>query len=80
MLAFVATGAIGTWLHFRVNEQYARESFPGISGWELYREAAYGATPMLAPGTMLQLGLVGLLFTFRHPSLGGTRPNQREER
>jgi hypothetical protein len=28
-----------------------------------------GATPLLAPGIMLQLGLVGLLFTFRHPAL-----------
>src|SRR5688500_700970 len=45
MLAFVVTGLTGVVLHFRVNEQYARESDPSISGWALYREAAYGATP-----------------------------------
>jgi hypothetical protein len=75
MAACLVSGMIGVFLHFRVNVQYAMESNPSFSGWELYREAAFGATPMLAPGTMLQIGLVGLLFTFRHPNLGSHKRN-----
>jgi hypothetical protein len=28
-----------------------------------------GATPVLAPGSMSLLGVVGLAFTYRHPAL-----------
>jgi hypothetical protein len=28
-----------------------------------------GAAPALAPGAMVQLGLLGLIYTFRHPAL-----------
>ncbi len=28
-----------------------------------------GSTPTLAPGTMVQFALIGLLFAFRHPRL-----------
>ena len=29
-----------------------------------------GATPTLAPGAMVELGLLGLAYTYRHPALG----------
>ena len=32
-------------------------------------ERLTGATPALAPGAMVQLGLIGLAYTFRHPAL-----------
>jgi len=48
---------------------------PSLGGSELYMKALMGATPLLAPGTMIQLGLVGLAFAFRHPAFAGSDPN-----
>jgi hypothetical protein len=44
---------------------------PDVTGWPLFWEAIRGATPALAPGAMVQLGLIGLAFTIRHPALRG---------
>ena len=73
MAVFLASGVLGVALHFQGNVKYERDSSPALSGRELYRRAVMGATPMLAPGTMIQLGLVGLVFAFRHPSLAGPK-------
>jgi hypothetical protein len=72
MLLFLLNGLAGVVLHFRANVNWEHDSNPSLSGSELYLKAVRGATPLLAPGTMIQLGLVGLAFTFRHPGFGGT--------
>jgi hypothetical protein len=69
MILFVASGVFGLLLHFRGNVAYERDSNPSLSGRALYQAAVLGSTPTLAPGAMIQLGLVGLVFTFRHPRL-----------
>ena len=69
MWVFILSGAIGSVLHFNGNVAYERDSDPSLSGTALYRGALSGSTPTLAPGTMIQLGLIGLVFAFRHPSL-----------
>lgn len=69
MAVFVVSGAVGTILHFTGNIEFERELKPTLNGFALLREAAMGATPALAPGAMVQLGLIGLLMTFRHPAL-----------
>ena len=69
MWIFVLSGLVGLVLHFRGNIAFEQESDPSIAGAALLRRAAMGATPTLAPGTMIQLGLVGLVFLFRHPRL-----------
>ena len=69
MLVYVASGLLGLYLHYRGNVEFELEMYPGLSGVELFWEALKGATPSLAPGTMLVLGLLGLLYTFRHPAL-----------
>jgi len=69
MVAFLLSGVIGVWLHFQGNIGYERDSNPSLSMRELVRAAIWGSTPTLAPGTMIQLGLVGLVFAFRHPKL-----------
>jgi hypothetical protein len=69
MLLFVASGAVGIFLHYRGNVEFELERLASQSGWELFRNAVMGATPALAPGTMAQLGLIGLLYTYRHPAL-----------
>jgi ABC-type polysaccharide/polyol phosphate export permease len=71
MMLFIVSGGIGLVQHFRGNLRDAAESNPSLAGTELYREALLGATPALAPGTMIQFGLLGLVFTFRHPTLRG---------
>lgn len=69
MLLFLASAAAGTVLHAKGNSEFALESEPALAGWALIVEMLTGAFPALAPGTMALLGLIGLLFTWRHPSL-----------
>ena len=69
MLVLVASGVVGAVLHYQGNVEFALESQPELAGAALAWEAVRGATPALAPGTMVQLGLLGLAFTFRHPAL-----------
>jgi hypothetical protein len=64
-----AAGLLGVWLHLDGNLEFEREMDAELAGGALLWEAARGATPLLAPGAMLQLGLVGLLFAYRHPAL-----------
>jgi len=63
MALFVASGLTGLWLHYRGNVEFELELRPGSSGLELFRESMMGATPALAPGTMILLGAVGLAYS-----------------
>ena len=69
MVLFVVSGAIGLLLHFKGNIVFELEMQPSAGGWPLIWAALKGATPALAPGAMVQLGLIGLAYTFRHPAL-----------
>lgn len=69
---FLIVGLVGVYQHFTGNIGYEQESNPGLGGAELYKAALMGTTPLLAPGVMLQLGLIGLLFTYRHPAFQRT--------
>lgn len=68
MVACVIFGAIGVVLHLKGNLEFELEGAPEARGWPLYREVLMGATPALAPGALAQLGLLGLLFSYRHPA------------
>ena len=76
MLLNLVSGFIGFGQHFIGNLGYARDSNPSIAGTELYTEALLGSTPTLAPGTMILLALLGLAYSFRHPSLPGNVDRQ----
>ena len=67
LCAFVA-GPVGVLLHFRGNREFELEMTPALGGLELIKAAIIGATPLLAPGTMSLLGVIGLLYTWRHPA------------
>ena len=69
MLLFIASGFVGTLLHYRGNTEFELERSPELGGFALFGAAMTGATPALAPGTMILLGLLGLTYAFRHPSL-----------
>ena len=76
MSLFLVIGALGIVLHFRGNVEFARERYPTLGGTMLIWKALRGATPALAPGALAQLGLLGLICTYRHPLLAG--PGARE--
>jgi hypothetical protein len=67
MALFVLSGMVGVWLHYQGNMEFELEMYPSMHGLELFREAMMGATPSLAPGTMIQLGLLGFVYAFRQP-------------
>ncbi len=69
MILFVLSGVAGLWLHYTGNAEFELEMYPALQGFELFRESVTGATPTLAPGTMLGLGLLGLVYIYRHPAL-----------
>lgn len=61
MLACIAAGLLGLGLHFKGNMEFELEMYPGLRGWSLIWETLGGAVPALAPGTMIFVGLVGLV-------------------
>jgi len=74
MVLMILSGVIGFVLHFQVNMEFQLEMDPALSGMNLFRKSILAKTPpALAPGAMIQLGLIGLAYTFRHPALGRTK-------
>jgi len=69
MVVFIASGIIGIALHYKGNEAFELEMSPSRAGMSLVSKTLTGATPVLAPGSMSLLGLVGLAFAYRHPAL-----------
>jgi len=68
-LAFLASGVLGSGLHFKGNMEFELELHASMRGLELVWESLRGAFPALAPGAMAQLGLLGLVACYRHPEL-----------
>jgi hypothetical protein len=70
MLAYMAAGVVGIVLHFQANAEFQREVDPAIGGRELFWKVVEAtAPPALSPGLLIQLGLLGLVYTYRHPGL-----------
>lgn len=76
MLALVAGGLTGIWLHYDGNVEFELEMSPSLAGPNLIREALAGATPVLAPAALVQIGLLGLAYAYRHPFLARPRPGE----
>ncbi len=68
MWACLLSGLTGQWLHYSGNAEFEREMYPNIAGVKLLQKSMSGATPVLAPGTMTVISLLGLVFAWRHPS------------
>ncbi len=69
MLACVVAGAAGLYFHYTGNAEFEREGDPALRGLDLFWKSMRGATPALAPGALVQLGLLGLACAWRHPAL-----------
>jgi hypothetical protein len=71
MALFVAAGLAGIYFHFAANVEFQKETDPSLSGTALvWRALEATVPPALAPGVMLQLGLVGLAYTYRGSGVG----------
>lgn len=68
MAAFIVSGAVGVGLHYDGNAEFERERNPRGAGWPFIRRTLAGATPVLAPGSMVLLGVIGFTQVYRHPS------------
>lgn len=68
MSLVIVVGVVGLILHYRGNAEFELEMRPSMAGLELMWNALTGATPALAPGSLIPLGLLGLIGTFRHPA------------
>ena len=77
MLAFVVAGLLGLWLHFKGNMEFELEMYPGLTGWPLVWKTLGGAVPALAPGTMIFVGLIGLVVA-RSPRLALVNQSQEK--
>ena len=63
MVLFLAAGLLGVALHFDGAAEFQREIDPAIDAWNLVKKVMRAkAPPVLAPGVMLQLGLIGLVY------------------
>jgi uncharacterized membrane protein len=70
MALFVLAGFVGFAAHFQGSAEYQLELNPDMSNWELLEKILRAkAPPLLAPGMMLQLGLLGLAYVFSDPKL-----------
>lgn len=70
MCGFIGAGIAGVYFHFQGSAEFKLESQPNLAGIALFWEAIRAKTPpLLAPGAMVQLGLLGLVYTYKHPML-----------
>jgi hypothetical protein len=74
MVMFLAAGVLGLYFHYEGNVEFALERTPSLGRLALLWKALRGATPTLAPGALAQLGLLGLAYAYRHPSVN--RPEE----
>lgn len=69
----VVTSLIGVMLHYRGSLEFQIDMDPTLSASELFWKVMHmKAPPTLAPGALAQLGLLGLIATYRHPALRRT--------
>ncbi|HEY0284105.1 MAG TPA: hypothetical protein VGC23_01865 [Vicinamibacterales bacterium] len=65
MVLIVAAGALGTYFHFHGSREFQLEMDPQMHGanlvWHVMRAKS---PPTLAPGSMVQLGILGLGYSY----------------
>jgi hypothetical protein len=62
---FVLSGFAGMVAHFNGSMEYQLELNPDLSAWELLDKIFHAkAPPLLAPGMMIQMGLLGLAYAY----------------
>ena len=66
---FLIAGVAGIALHYQSSMEFKLETNASLSGWALFWAVMSAKTPpALAPGAMIQLGLLGLVYAYRYPA------------
>jgi hypothetical protein len=66
---FLVAGVAGIALHYQSSMEFKLETNSALSGWSLFWTVMSAKSPPpLAPGAMIQLGLVGLAYTYQFSS------------
>ena len=79
LILCVLAGMAGVGFHFNGAAEFQREIDPSLDWWAVVQKVARSqAPPLLAPGGLVQLGLFGLVYTFRHPLLEPGIPPLKE--
>jgi hypothetical protein len=67
MLLFLMAGVAGVYYHYSANVEFQRETDPALAGRTLMMAVLHAKVPpALAPAVMVQLGLIGLAYTYRY--------------
>jgi hypothetical protein len=67
MVCMAIAGLAGVVLHLRSSAEYLMEMDPSQSRWTIVMKALQAqAPPALAPGVLLQMGLLGLVYVYRY--------------
>jgi hypothetical protein len=68
MGALALAGVIGVGAHLQGAAEFQMEMDPSQPRWTVFKKALQAqAPPALAPGVLLQMGLLGLVYAYRHP-------------
>jgi len=64
----VLVGMVGVVLHLKGSLAFQLEANPDLAGWVLLKKLLRAkAPPALAPGVLVQLGLLGTIYGYKHP-------------
>jgi hypothetical protein len=67
MYLFLVFGIDGLMVHYNFAAHAVLKLHPALTGLPLLYATLSGDIPLLAPGMLIQVGLLGLLYTFHHP-------------
>ena len=68
MPVMILVGVVGVYFHLSGSMAFQLEANPDLGGWPLLKKLlAAKAPPALAPGIMVQLGLLGSIYGYKHP-------------
>lgn len=65
-VALILIGVAGVYLHLSNNMAFELEMRPGLSGWSLITRSMTGALPVFAPGSLIPVGLLGLILKMKN--------------
>jgi len=69
MVLLVAGGVTGVIMHWKTSAEFHSELDSRISMWQMaWRVLHSKVPPTLAPAGLVQMGLLGLAYTYRHPA------------
>lgn len=54
------SGGVGIFMHVRNNYEFAIELHSSLKGWDLVTEVATGAIPVVSPGFLIPISMLGL--------------------